>query len=583
TCGVRAALGLYESADDDGVTFGTALSTFTAGPHPDTGNQCRLESFWANGSDLLLYPYAGKSTVDRGADEGEGNTPLPFGVRDLQVHPPQNDHLVVVAFIAPMHGYYTVRDLAARRIDTRLPISQNVTYRVFDRSKSEFAQITATSDQDWVVDPNSYDLGELQAGEQIYFAVDCYEQYYWDSTEISWTVRAEPSPNPRILAWQSAAMHANGVGEALLEMPDDGCFSEPRNAGIRRLVVEFSEPIAPGSFAPSSVQLAGCDINGNDVDLAGITISTSTRSGNTEGVIDFSQALPNVARYVVRIQGVTDVAGNPLAGDDDRIIGALIGDATGDGAVDAADYIALKRAFCSSVSLTNGSIDFDCSGIVDWGDLQALISNFGLSLGPAPAAAPFTPTTAEAAQAGATGISELLATEQKPSGATSEGTVDALAQAATASAIIDGGGATGQATALATALDATGVSFAGRSLAVLASSSACQTTAAILDILAPRLSQQVSVPLASRPVQARVTFRSANIVWPLPMSSSRVLRDGHNGEVHADALVLAGPCWLGEPVQPDLADELWIGRLGLEILDKLRKEQPGLVDLCDLL
>ena len=584
TCGVRAALELYESADNYGVTFGTALGAFTAGPHPESGNQCRLESFWANGSGVILYPYAGKSTVGRGADQGEGNTPCPLGVRDLQVHPPSNDHLVVVAFTAPVQGHYTVCDLAARRIDTRMDFCKNVTYCVFDNSKSEFAQIIATNDQDWVVDSGAYDLGDLQAGEQIYFAVGRYEHYYWDSTEISWTVRAEPLSAPRVLAWRSAATHGSGVGEVLLAVPDDGTFCEPRKAGIRRLVVTFSEPIAPSSFTPSSIQIAGLDINGNDVGLAGITISTSTRGRNTEGVIDFSRALPNAARYVVRIQGVTDVAGIPLAGDNDRIIGALTGDANGDGAVDAADYIALKRAFGGSVSSTSKSIDLDCSGKVDYGDLMALQCSFGLSLGAAPAAAAFMPTAAAAAQAGAAEMPGRSAAGQEPSAAAPEDPVDVLAQAATASPIIDGGGATVRAATPAAATGAAEVPPADRRLGLeaLAPSPACRTTAEVLDILAPRLSQHVSAPSDSRPAQARATFRSANIVWPAPMSSSGLLPAGRHGQVDADAILLAGPCRPGEPANPDLADEFWKGRLGVEVLDKLRKRRLGLIDLAVL-
>jgi len=186
---------------------------------------------------------------------------------------------------------------------------------------------------------------------------------------------AVPDP-PTILSWSSAATHG-GVGEILLAIPDDGTFSEPRNGGLRGLVVQFSKAIAPTSFTATSVQIAGLDINGNDVDLSGITITTSTRNGDRAGVVDLDAALPDVAKYSVRLQGVTDVAGHPLAGDSDRMLMMLVGDASGDGAVNASDYIALKRAFGSGVSSANARVDFDCSGTVDRGDLMALVAGFG--------------------------------------------------------------------------------------------------------------------------------------------------------------------------------------------------------------
>jgi len=160
------------------------------------------------------------------------------------------------------------------------------------------------------------------------------------------------STSPLITGWSSAATHG-GVGEVLLTIPDDGTFSEPRNTGVRRLVVNFSEAVNPATFMAGSVQIAGHDINGNDLNLSGISIVTSLRNGNTEGVIDFSAALPNVARYVVRVQGVTDVAGNALAGDNDRIITALIGDATGDRRTNTTDLSLIWANRINPISPTN--------------------------------------------------------------------------------------------------------------------------------------------------------------------------------------------------------------------------------------
>jgi len=56
---------------------------------------------------------------------------------------------------------------------------------------------------------------------------------------------------------------------------------------------------------------------------------------------------------------------------------ALAGDANGDGVVDAADYIILKRNFGQSANSGPLYGDFDNSGATDWDDLQTLIGALG--------------------------------------------------------------------------------------------------------------------------------------------------------------------------------------------------------------
>ena len=151
------------------------------------------------------------------------------------------------------------------------------------------------------------------------------------------TVTVSDLTPPTILSWYSAAVHGRGVGEARLEIPDTGLFAEPRNSGITTLVVTFSEPIDPASFTPASVRLAGKGVGNVVLDLSGIGVTTSLAVGNTEGTIAFSAPLPDVAKYLVQIDGVRDVAGNALAGDNNRILTGLIGDTTGDRRVNVFD------------------------------------------------------------------------------------------------------------------------------------------------------------------------------------------------------------------------------------------------------
>ena len=142
---------------------------------------------------------------------------------------------------------------------------------------------------------------------------------------------------PVILQWYSANIHARGVGEAALPLADDGTFTEPRDGGIRRLVIVFNEPVDPASLTPAGVRIAGNDSAGQPLDLSSTAIAISWRDGNTTAVVDFSAPLPDFARYLVRIEGVRDPAGNLLIGDNDRIFTALRGDVSGDGRVNVTD------------------------------------------------------------------------------------------------------------------------------------------------------------------------------------------------------------------------------------------------------
>jgi hypothetical protein len=179
---VTADIEFYESTNNDGVNKGSLFGTYTDGSHIEGFNHA--EDLWGDTSGDP-YPYTAKSTVARGSDSGEANTPAPSGVFDLQLHPPDNDHLTVGAFIVPVAGDYSVYDLGVRRVWWEGSLAG---CRVFDESKSLLTHIVATTNQDWVTDPNTYNLGTLTAGDRIYFAVDREDDYYWDATEIIWTI-----------------------------------------------------------------------------------------------------------------------------------------------------------------------------------------------------------------------------------------------------------------------------------------------------------------------------------------------------------------------------------------------------------
>lgn len=192
---VQATFEFYQSANDDGVDRVSLFSTFNAGTHTDPN--AKAEDYWANGTGEV-YPFAGKSTVGRGSETGEGNVPAPLGVFDLNLHPPQDDKLTVAAFVAPVAGVYTVSGLAVRRVMT---YGVNVEFKVFDSNKALVAQLIATNDQDWQQNPNSFSLGTLAAGDRIYFATDRSDTWAYDFTEVAFTITSSPTVESQ--SWNS--------------------------------------------------------------------------------------------------------------------------------------------------------------------------------------------------------------------------------------------------------------------------------------------------------------------------------------------------------------------------------------------
>lgn len=175
--GVRSDILLYESTNDDGVTYGDELNPYRSGSHTDGFNNARY--IWGDG-----YPYVGKSSVSRGNDDGEGNAQSPLNVYDFQMHPPKNNHLTVAAFIVPEAGEYSIRDLGVRRVYHNI---KSVALKVFSPSKSLVVQVNG-SNRSWSVDNSSYSFGALAVGDKIYIAVDNVDGYDYDAAEVSWQI-----------------------------------------------------------------------------------------------------------------------------------------------------------------------------------------------------------------------------------------------------------------------------------------------------------------------------------------------------------------------------------------------------------
>jgi len=145
----------------------------------------------------------------------------------------------------------------------------------------------------------------------------------------------------QIVDWKSVVTHgtSNTIG---LVVGTDGLFSEPRNGGVSKLRLSFSSPIDPSSVIASNVVKCGKDVNGQAVDLSGITVTTTVHSGDMGVDINFAPKLPNYARYRVRLNGVQDVDCNAITTNTERIFTSLLGDATGDRRVLSADVLQVN-------------------------------------------------------------------------------------------------------------------------------------------------------------------------------------------------------------------------------------------------
>ncbi|MCK4658231.1 MAG: hypothetical protein KAV82_01800, partial [Phycisphaerae bacterium] len=187
---------------------------------------------------------------------------------------------------------------------------------------------------------------------------------------------------PRVLSWHSVADYGGELGEIGIEIDPSAPASEPRSAGIRKLVVTFSESVLASTFADANVYVDGFDLNGDDVDLTGVVHTATLQSGDKVGVIEFSPALPANARYCIMLVDVMDRSSNRLAGDGSRIdVTSLPGDATGDRRVNNTDVGGVGSLLDTDPIDRDERYhlrsDFNCDGRIDQDDINVALAARG--------------------------------------------------------------------------------------------------------------------------------------------------------------------------------------------------------------
>lgn len=130
----------------------------------------------------------------------------------------------------------------------------------------------------------------------------------------------------------------------------NGAGIESRSGGPREVIVNFSEPLAPGGASSMGELSDGPAGNQKTIAIAGVA---------------------NRSCPVIAVTGVSDLSGNPLSGDNDVAIRVLAGDANADGAVNIFDLIAIRNQLNQPVTTTNFRDDVTADGAINIFDLIA--------------------------------------------------------------------------------------------------------------------------------------------------------------------------------------------------------------------
>ncbi len=186
-----------------------------------------------------------------------------------------------------------------------------------------------------------------------------------------WSPLARP-PAEVLLTWSSLREHTGYSDYAILLDGTDGAVTtEPRIGGIRKIVVEFSEPVRtvddPGDVVDDEVSVTGM--------THGVQVPTSMSliDGMTKLVMEFADGLPHGDRYTIAIEPcamMTVNGGYALEGDLDVEIRALEGDASSDGVVNIVDLSDVKQHLFAAVDASTAPFDVNTDGVINIVDLN---------------------------------------------------------------------------------------------------------------------------------------------------------------------------------------------------------------------
>lgn len=189
-----------------------------------------------------------------------------------------------------------------------------------------------------------------------------------------------------VTGWSSVNTH--NATACALNVADDS-FIEPRQGGVRRVEVDFSEAIS-FSNAAAAVTISGVNSSGAVTPTAlGVTPVVSG-SGTTKLVVTFTSggnaaALPDAAkwRFTLNPSAISAVSGSTFAASANttRVISGLKGDINSNGRVSGVDLSQMHNSPVFNSALTKClRSDVDGSGAINTADKTAAWTNRGASI-----------------------------------------------------------------------------------------------------------------------------------------------------------------------------------------------------------
>jgi hypothetical protein len=179
---------------------------------------------------------------------------------------------------------------------------------------------------------------------------------------------------PTLVSAASRKTHgARGVFDLGLALDGAAATVEPRRGGPSVLRLVFSEPLAVADGA----------LGANEFTVANAAFGSAELENTSTGAVLTLRLAGVLDRRLVTVtlNGLADLAGNELAGDNGVSIRALFGDVDGNGAVTARDYVAARNGMNAGAAW-NYLLDLDASGKVNSRDALYVRMRMGSAVTP---------------------------------------------------------------------------------------------------------------------------------------------------------------------------------------------------------
>ena len=173
------------------------------------------------------------------------------------------------------------------------------------------------------------------------------------------------NPAPALLSAVSRKTHGSaGTFDLPLTLdPTSNATVEPRLGGPTTLIFNFN----------TNVAAAGGVLNAGSFSLTNVTYSAASISSSNL-TLNLTNAVDQSLVTVV-LSGITDLAGNPLAGTNAVRISSLYGDVNQSGAVNVVDMQKVKNNLLQGLTSANFLCDVNCNGGINVADLQQIKNN----------------------------------------------------------------------------------------------------------------------------------------------------------------------------------------------------------------